>query len=186
MLKGLLKPLINIVDSMADYFFYIVILFYSLYIGLYLGLADSKYEKYLVPLKTGIRIFIGSFLLLHFNPISYKTKLNKTDIRIIGSSSSVILFDALFSTYTTLNTLYRAESKEIEGFKSRSRSRSRSSISSKKKPKKKCYDSNGIKEIPCVEDKNKKKKGSGMGMILVYIVIAIIVLILGAAFLMSR
>lgn len=172
MLKKLLKPLINIVDSMADYFFYIVILFYSLYIGLYLGLADSKYEKYLVPLKTGIRIFIGSFLLLHFNPISYKTKLNKTDIGIIGSSSSVILFDALFSTYTTLNTLYRAESREIEGFRARSsRSRSRSSS----KPKKLCY--NEIdQQIPC---NKKKKKKTGNGMMIVGLVIGGLGIVMG-------
>lgn len=175
MLKVLLKPLINIVDSMADYFFYIVFLFYSLYIGLYLGLADSKYEKYLVPLKTGIRIFIGSFLGLHFNPISYKTNLNKTDIRIIGSSSSVILFDALFSTYTTLNTLYRADIKEIEGFKSRHTKRNKKN----KKAEKNCYDELENK-IPC--DK-KKKKGKGGLPIAVWIVIGIIALILAGAFL---
>lgn len=174
MLKRLLKPLINIVDSMADYFFYIVILFYSLYIGLYLGLADSKYEKYLVPLKTGIRIFIGSFLLLHFNPISYKTKLNKTDIGIIGSSSSVILFDALFSTYTTLNTLYRAESKEIEGFIGRASTRKNrgNSFNNKKDREEQAKKAK--------RNKNKKKKGLPM---VVWIVIGIIVAILGAAFL---
>ena len=176
MLKVLLKPLIKIVDSMVDYFFYIVFLFYSLYIGLYLGLADSKYEKYLVPLKTGIRIFIGSFLLLHFNPISYKTKLNKTDIRIIGSSASVILFDAIFSTYTNLNVLDRAESKEIEGFKSRSRSRSSSSSKSNSKSS-----SNSNK------NKNKNKnKGSSFGQYVMYIVIGIMAIIMGGAFFLNK
>jgi hypothetical protein len=133
MIKELLKPLVKVVDSLAGYFFYIVYLFYILYIGLYLGLADSKYEKYLVPLKTGIRIFIGSFLLIHFNPISYRTTLNKTDIGIIASSASVILFDALFSTYTTLNTLYRAEKKEIEEFKTITKGKNKKDDNSWKK-----------------------------------------------------
>lgn len=166
MLKKTLKPLVNIVDSMADYFIYIVILFYSLYIGLYLGLADSKYEKYLVPLKTGIRIFIGSFLLLHFNPISYKTTLNKTDIRIIGSSASVILFDALFSTYTSLNTLYRAESKEMEGF------------STRKKKKK--------REKEEADAKFKKRNEGGFGTYVMYVVMGLMIIIAMASIFLAN
>lgn len=93
-MREVLKLLTNVIDNISPYFYYIVYLFYLLYIALYLGL-DKKYERFLLRLKTTIRIFIGLFLILHFNPL-VKNKLTLTEIdrRIILSSGIVIIFDA--------------------------------------------------------------------------------------------
>ena len=44
-------------------------------------------------------MFIGIFLLLHFNPFMKKTKLTELDTNIIRSSALVILLDAGVSAY---------------------------------------------------------------------------------------
>lgn len=92
-MRELLQLFVNAIDIISPYFYYIVYIFYLLYIGLYLGL-DKKYEKILIRLKASIRIFIGLFLILHFNPLTKKNKLTELDTRIILSSGLVILLDA--------------------------------------------------------------------------------------------
>jgi hypothetical protein len=93
-MREVLKLLTSIIDNISHYFYYIVYLFYLLYIALYLGL-DKKYEKFLLRLKTAIRIFIGLFLILHFNSlVNTKLKLTELDRRIILSSGLVIILDA--------------------------------------------------------------------------------------------
>ena len=89
--------LTKLLDIIAPYFNYIVILFYLLYISLFLGI-NVENEKYIKPLKTFIRIFIGIFLIIHFNPYVRKTSLTKIDLNIIMSSGMVILLDAGFSS----------------------------------------------------------------------------------------
>lgn len=93
-MREVLKLLTSVIDNISPYFYYIVYLFYLFYIAVYLGL-DKKYERYVLRLKTGIRIFIGFFLILHFNPL-VKNKLTLTEIdrRIILSSGIVIILDA--------------------------------------------------------------------------------------------
>ena len=97
-MKYLLDLLLYFIDSLAPYFYYIVYIFYLLYVGLYLGL-DKKYEKILLRLKTGIRIFIGIFLLLHFNPYVKNRRLTELDTKIILSSAIVIILDAGVSAF---------------------------------------------------------------------------------------
>ncbi len=97
-MKDLLNVLLYLIDNLAPYFYYIVYIFYLLYVGLYLGL-DKKYEKYLLRLKTSIRIFIGIFLLLHFNPYVKNRKLTDLDTQIILSSAMVIILDAGVSAF---------------------------------------------------------------------------------------
>tara|TARA_Y100000992_G_C21154069_1_gene437672 strand:- start:46 stop:393 length:348 start_codon:yes stop_codon:yes gene_type:complete len=93
----LILTLTKLIDLVAPYFNYIVILFYLLYISLFLGI-NVENEKYIKPLKTFIRIFVGLFLLIHFNPYNHKTSLTKIDLNIIMSSGMVILLDAGFSS----------------------------------------------------------------------------------------
>ena len=97
-MKDLLNVLLYFIDSLAPYFYYIVYIFYLLYVGLYLGL-DKKYEKVLLRLKTAIRIFIGVFLLLHFNPYVKNKRLTELDTKIILSSALVIILDAGVSAF---------------------------------------------------------------------------------------
>ena len=100
----LLLTLTKIIDNIAPYFIYIVALFYLLYVSLFLGINEEN-EIYIKPLKTFIRIFIGLFLILHFNPYTEKKTLNKLDISIIMSSGLVILLDAGFSAFIEENLL---------------------------------------------------------------------------------
>ena len=100
----LLLTLTKIIDNIAPYFIYIVALFYLLYVSLFLGINEEN-EIYVKPLKTFIRIFIGLFLILHFNPYIEKKTLNKLDISIIMSSGLVILLDAGFSAFIEENLL---------------------------------------------------------------------------------
>lgn len=98
-MKDLLDILLYLIDILAPYFYYIVYIFYLLYLGiLYLG-VDKKYEKYLLTLKTGIRIFIGVFLILHFNPYVKNKRLTDLDTKIILSSAIVIILDAGVSAF---------------------------------------------------------------------------------------
>lgn len=93
----IINKLQEIIDIIAPFFNYIVIIFYILYISLFLGI-NVENEKYIQPLRTLIRMFIGLFLIVHFNPYIHKTSLNNTDINIIMSSGIVILLDAGFSS----------------------------------------------------------------------------------------
>lgn len=94
----LLKILIGVIDKIAPFFYYIVYIFYLLYIGLYFGL-DKEYAQYVTPLKIAIRLFIGTFLILHFNPLIKKNILTDLDINILMSSGLVIILDAGLSAY---------------------------------------------------------------------------------------
>ena len=97
-LNILLKMLIEFIDRIAPFFYYVVYIFYLLYVSLYFGL-DKEYAKYVIPLKMAIRIFIGIFLILHFNPLIKKNILTGLDINILMSSGLVILLDAGLSAY---------------------------------------------------------------------------------------
>ena len=94
----LLKILIGVIDKLAPFFYYIVYIFYLLYVGLYFGL-DKEYAQYVMPLKTSIRLFIGAFLILHFNPLIKKNILTDLDINILMSSGLIIILDAGLSAY---------------------------------------------------------------------------------------
>lgn len=89
--------LTNFIDFLAPYFIYFVSLSYLLYFTLFLGI-NTKNEKYVKPLKTIIRLFVGLFLIIHFNPYVHKTNLSKIDTNIIMSSGFLILLDAGFSS----------------------------------------------------------------------------------------
>jgi hypothetical protein len=84
-------------DILAPYFVYVVSLLYLLYFTLFLGINTDN-EIYVKPLKTYIRIFVGLFLILHFNPYVHKTNLSTIDSNIIMSSGTLILLDAGFSS----------------------------------------------------------------------------------------
>ena len=109
-MKDLLSLLVYFIDILAPYFYYIVYIFYLLYIGLYLGL-DTKYEKLVLTLKTGIRIFIGVFLILHFNPYIKNPRITELDTKIILSSAVVIILDAGVSSYVEDNVLQKYKQK---------------------------------------------------------------------------
>lgn len=85
------------IDFLAPYFIYFVSLSYLLYFTLFLGINTTN-EKYVKPFKTIIRLFVGLFLIIHFNPYVHKTNLSKVDTNIIMSSGSLILLDAGFSS----------------------------------------------------------------------------------------
>lgn len=84
-------------DLIAPYFIYVVSILYLLYFTLFLGI-NTENEIYIKPLKTFIRLFVGLFLILHFNPYVHKTTLTNLDTTIIMSSGSLILLDAGFSS----------------------------------------------------------------------------------------
>jgi hypothetical protein len=117
MLIEFLNSLQRLFNKIADYYTTITYFIYFLYICLYLGLADSTYEKYiLVPLKSFIRIFIGLFLAVQFNPFSNKVRITEKDTSIIMASAGLILVDALFSAYSNIDILNRGEEQDGIGY----------------------------------------------------------------------